>query len=157
MLVPFVAGCSGRLQAAGAAALDDDASKPAGAERASDVAPNLAAAEAHPPVVEFKQPFPSREELFQPPEPAETAKPVQASKDENVQLRGFANADGLHVLLAIDGRLTALRVGQSRDDVEVLSIKPPSVVLRRGDRRWVESLRAEQRGNNSESAGRAAQ
>ena len=108
------------------------------------------AAELHASSAQFKPPFPDRQELFLPPEQQETVKPQAARKDSSVKVKGFANADGMHALLVIDGRLTAMRVGESRGGVEVLSVKPPRVVLRQDGQSWTESLSSGARSGEDE-------
>ncbi len=141
-----LAGCTGQAGAASPRNVEKQKSTP-------DAAPLTVASEsnavASAAVTEFKPPFPNRQELFLPPEKHE-AKPEQpATKRPAIQVKGFANADGMLALLVIDGKMTALRVGESRDKIEVLSIKPPKVMLRHEGQSWFESLSA---GGATESA-----
>ncbi len=90
---------------------------------------------------EFEPPYPQRLELFQPPRTDEPAAAQAQPRETEVQLKGFAQAGELKALLRIDGQLTALRVGQVVGSLELVSISPPQVTLRRDGRSWVESLR----------------
>ena len=139
LLVGLSIGCSDRIAPASRTTKRADNS-PAGdaTELASGAARDSTASQTE--TAQFEPPFPDRQELFLPPGPQEPVKPQAVRKDSSIQVKGFANADGMHALLMIDGRLTAMRVGESRGGVEVLSVKPPRVMLRQDGQSWTESL-----------------
>jgi hypothetical protein len=93
----------------------------------------------------FKPPFAGRRELFLPPQ-----KPVDVPSGEQVEgsrveLKGFVNLDRQKALLWVDGVVTPVAEGESRGDVQVISINPPRVIFQRGAHRWTESLFTPQR------------
>lgn len=88
----------------------------------------------------FSPPFPDRTDLFQPPKRAEGAQHRSESTDGLVELKGFVDVGEPHVVLSIDGAIAPLPVGGEKYGVQVISIKPPSVVLQRGRSRWTASL-----------------
>jgi hypothetical protein len=88
----------------------------------------------------YQWPNPDRSEIFLPP----ASKPVNGAVDSRneygVALIGFANVDRKQVLLEIDGILAPLAEGDSRGELQVLSIDPPQVTLKRGYREWTVKL-----------------
>ena len=86
-------------------------------------------------------PYPDRVELFQPPRADPSSPhPVPAARNDDVLLKGFARAGQLRAVLVIDGTVASLAAGETRGGVEVVSIQPPSVILRRGHLRWTQTL-----------------
>lgn len=61
-------------------------------------------------------------------------------ENEPVRLIGFVNVDKLKALLAFDGKMRAMEVGESYHDVEVVAIDPPKITLQRGNERWITAL-----------------
>jgi hypothetical protein len=92
---------------------------------------------------EFHPPFPDREELFLPPTDGSTEPKTGRPAESGVVLKGFANLDGSRALLTIDGKFVALKAGESRGDVKVISIDPPQVTFRQGNRRYTRTLRSD--------------
>jgi hypothetical protein len=88
----------------------------------------------------FTPPFPDRSDLFQPPHRVESKQPRSNTTEGLVELKGFVNVDEPRVVLSIDGAITPLPEGGEKYGVQVISIKPPSVVLQRGRNRWTASL-----------------
>ncbi|MCA9238539.1 MAG: hypothetical protein KDA44_23870 [Planctomycetales bacterium] len=67
--------------------------------------------------------------------------PVHGSdRGESVELMGFVNVDRPRAVLTIDGQVAPVAEGDVKFGVEVISIKPPVVVLQRGRERWQASL-----------------
>lgn len=110
----------------------------------ADAAKAPATEPTSPPVetAEFEPPYPQRQELFQPPRADESVATQTQPREAEVELKGFAHAGELKALLTIDGQLIAVPVGQVVGDLELISIAPPAVTLRRAGRSWVESLRS---------------
>ena len=92
------------------------------------------------PSVDIELPYPEREDLFLPPKLVDSRRAATSPDDLTLQLKGFANSDQTRALLMINGRLTPLKAGDAHGEIEVLSIVPPQVTLRRGGRTWIESL-----------------
>ncbi len=90
---------------------------------------------------EYQWPNPGREDIFLPPAeiPVNTTT-VDRRNDHGVALIGFADVDRQQVLLKVDGIVAPLAVGDSRGELQVVSIDPPEVTLKRGDRQWTEKL-----------------
>lgn len=88
----------------------------------------------------FTPPFPERVDLFLPPHEKPKVGDVPYAVVPDVSLRGFADVGGPRVLLSINGRVVTLAQGESHGDLSVLTLKPPSVTLRRGVMQWTESL-----------------
>lgn len=91
----------------------------------------------------FNPPYSERTNPFQLPD----SKAALATRREAVvqqvdlRLKGFVNVGGtVRAVMAIDGEVTALAVGDRRGDIEVLEVAPPSLTLQRGRHRWTESL-----------------
>jgi len=89
----------------------------------------------------FEPPFPDRVNLFQAPRRRRTNSSELAGQTESaVELLGFVNVEGQRVVLSIDGLISPLAEGSEQFGIEVISIKPPTVVLQRGRQRWQASL-----------------
>lgn len=61
-------------------------------------------------------------------------------EDEPVRLIGFVDVGRLKALLAFNGKLRGMEVGEVYNNVEVLAIDPPRVTLQRGKQRWITAL-----------------
>lgn len=89
----------------------------------------------------YKPPFPDRVDLFLPPKRG--AKSIAQGRKEGesaVQLLGFSNVNEALVVLSIDGYVYPVAEGERKSGIEVVSIKPPAVVLQRGRQVWQASL-----------------
>ncbi len=98
---------------------------------------------AEPEVMEiaFEPPFPDRTNLFQAPKRQGRGSSKSSNQSEvAVELLGFVNVDGQRVALSIDGLVTTIAEGGQAYGIEVISIQPPSVFLRRGKQRWQASF-----------------
>jgi hypothetical protein len=94
-----------------------------------------------PQSVSYQPPFPERVELFVPPvRAAGVVDSDTGAAEDQVVLNGFVNVDQPRAVLVIDGQLATLAVGTQQFGVEVLSISPPSVRLKRGDFEWTDSI-----------------
>jgi hypothetical protein len=97
-------------------------------------------APAQPVAKSFTPPFPNRADLFEPPHSSAGVVRREEGQGATVELKGFVNVDGQQVVLAIDGVVSPIPEGGEKYGVQVISIKPPSVVLQRGRSRWTASL-----------------
>jgi hypothetical protein len=88
----------------------------------------------------FAPPFPDRADLFEPPRKSAGVVRRDDEHGETVELKGFVNVNGPQVVLAIDGVISPIPEGGEKYGVQVISIKPPTVVLQRGRSRWTASL-----------------
>jgi hypothetical protein len=88
----------------------------------------------------FTPPFPDRADLFEPPHNSASVAHREEEHGSTVELKGFVNVNGEQVVLAIDGVISPIPEGGEKYGVQVISIKPPSVVLQRGRSRWTASL-----------------
>jgi len=89
----------------------------------------------------FESPFPERTNLFQAPKRQGRGRSQAGGQSEtSVELLGFVNVDGQRVALSIDGLVTTIAEGDEAFGIEVISIQPPSVFLRRGKQRWQASF-----------------
>lgn len=89
----------------------------------------------------FEPPFPERTNLFQAPKRQKIGRTKSNGQLEtSVELLGFVNVDGQRVALSIDGLVTTIAEGGEAFGIEVISIQPPSVFLRRGKQRWQASF-----------------
>jgi hypothetical protein len=88
----------------------------------------------------FSPPFPDRADLFEPPRNSAGVVRRDEEHGETVELKGFVNVNGPQVVLAIDGVILPIPEGGEKYGVQVISIKPPTVVLQRGRSRWTASL-----------------
>ena len=151
LLLGLAVGCSGRTASVARSTDGTDGPATQANESPSEEGRDTAASKAAN--AQFKPPFPDRQELFLPPDQREqVSAPAAPKKNSSIQVKGFANADGMHALLVIDGRLTAMRVGESRGGIEVLSVKPPRVILRQDGQSWTESLSPNAHGTETEEA-----
>lgn len=95
----------------------------------------------------FQPPYPERANPFQLPD----SKAALATRREAVvqhvdlQLKGFVKVGGVQrAVVALDGQVAMLELGDRRGDIQVLEVAPPTLTLQRGRHRWTESLRNEQ-------------
>jgi hypothetical protein len=86
----------------------------------------------------FKAPFPDRVDLFVAPK--RQGGPAQSSGDNAVELMGFVRVDRQRAVLAINGEIMPLAEGENHFGVEVITVRPPMVVLQRGRQRWQATL-----------------
>jgi hypothetical protein len=107
---------------------------PPAAGEAPAAAPKTLAADT------FTPPFPERLELFEPPKRAQGSVRQDDEKGTSVELKGFVNVNGPHVVLSIDGVIALLPEGGEKYGVQVKSIDPPTAVLQRGRLRWPAKL-----------------
>jgi hypothetical protein len=91
-------------------------------------------------LVEFKPPFPERNDLFEAPKRAQSTVRRDDEHGQSVELKGFVNVDEPRVVLSIDGVLSPIPEGGEKYGVQVISIQPPKVVLQRGRSRWTATL-----------------
>lgn len=89
----------------------------------------------------YNPPFPEREDLFAPPNPELAAKAARSTAATDVVLKGIVQFEGARALLEIDGQVVQLRERGHHGSVHVVSIDPPRVTLKRGERTWTASLR----------------
>ncbi len=89
----------------------------------------------------FEPPFPDRTNLFQAPKRQGRGRSqIGGQSETSVELLGFVNVNGQRVALSIDGLVTTIAEGGEAFGIEVISIQPPSVFLRRGKQRWQASF-----------------
>lgn len=112
-----------------AASADDPASTKA--EEAASQPPSTAA---------YEPPFPERLELFAPPKRVASEGPAGNTVEESVTLLGFIHVDRERAILDFNGQSLPVAEGETHFGVEIVSIRPPSVVLQRGRERWQSSL-----------------
>jgi hypothetical protein len=148
VIVLLIAGCHAASDAVTAPAAVP-ASAPAPNAAASTItsssAPSPATDEHKSPAPQpvaknFTPPFPDRADLFEPPHNSGTVAHREEEHGSTVELKGFVNVNGPQVVLAIDGVISPIPEGGEKYGVQVISIKPPSVVLQRGRSRWTASL-----------------
>jgi hypothetical protein len=89
---------------------------------------------------QFTPPFPDRTDLFEPPHKSAGVVRRDEEHGATVELKGFVNVNGPEVVLSIDGVISPIPEGGEKYGVQVISIKPPTVVLQRGRSRWTASL-----------------
>jgi hypothetical protein len=102
--------------------------------------PDVAESQKASAVVAFTPPFPQRTELFEPPQRASNAARRDDESGETVELKGFIHVDEPLVVLSIDGVISSIPEGGEKYGVQVISIEPPTVVLKRGGRPWPATL-----------------
>lgn len=119
---------------------------PAEAEAKTD-APPAAGAEAEPEAdpdqAAFAPPFPDRADLFQAPKRQGSGLAKSKGQAEtSVELIGFVKVDQdvPRALLAVNGLIAPIAEGDKHFGIEVVSIQPPKVFLRRGRQRFQASL-----------------
>ena len=89
----------------------------------------------------YTPPFPDRVDLFVPPKKRANSLALSRKEGEStVTLLGFSNVNDVRVVLSIDGFVYPVAEGESKSGIEVVSIKPPAVVLQRGREVWQASL-----------------
>ena len=136
--VPPSAGPSASAPALKASAQVSEAnSSPATAPAPTDEHKNSS---SQPIAKNFTPPFPDRADLFEPPHNSASVAHREEEHGSTVELKGFVNVNGPEVVLAIDGVISPIPEGGEKYGVQVISIKPPSVVLQRGRSRWTASL-----------------
>jgi hypothetical protein len=92
-------------------------------------------------IVDYAAPFPDRIDLFVPPKrEGGAASAAQGANDSAVELMGFVRVDRQRALLSINGEIASMAEGDSQFGVEVISVRPPNVVLQRGRQRWQATL-----------------
>ena len=90
---------------------------------------------------EYQPPFPERENPFLAPKRNSAVANGPADRaQETVMLLGFANVNGPRVILSINGSVYPVAEGGKEMGIEVISIKPPAVVLQRDRERWQATL-----------------
>ncbi|HMO83867.1 MAG TPA: hypothetical protein PKC18_02995 [Lacipirellulaceae bacterium] len=94
---------------------------------------------AGPPSPAYQPPFPDRVELFVPPKRQGGLQPT-ATADAEVTLLGFVSVDRPRAILSIHGEVNPLGEGDRHSGIEVISVRPPHVVLQRGRQRWQATL-----------------
>jgi hypothetical protein len=147
LIVAVLAGChsSTATPAATPPAATTSAAPAPSSVAAAPPAPAPAADKhtAQPPAAvakAFTPPFPDRADLFEPPHASTNVVRRDEDHGATVELKGFVNVNGPQVVLAIDGVISPIPEGGEKYGVQVISIKPPSVVLQRGRSRWTASL-----------------
>lgn len=113
---------------------------PAAAAPLEKKAPAPTAAKVWHLPTDFKPPFPERPDMFLPPGQDVLAKSPRQNGAPDVILRGFANLEGAVAILEIGGVMVFLREGDERHGIQVVSVRPPQVTLRRGNQQWSENL-----------------
>lgn len=89
----------------------------------------------------FEPPYPQRSNIFEAPQRTGRAMVQNTGEDRSaIELLGFVNVDGPRVVLSIDGLVASIAEGDQQEDIQVISIHPPAVVLQRGRQRWQASL-----------------
>lgn len=91
----------------------------------------------------YNAPFPNRAGMFTPPRRKNIAvKRNNQRRDSAVELKGFVSPPGRDALaiLAIDGIIQPVGVGEEKFGIKVVSIEQPQVTLQRGSSRWTESI-----------------
>src|SRR5262249_15484462 len=63
---------------------------------------------------EFTPPFPQRDEIFQPPNHKGLTKAQREEVRTEVVLKGFVNVDGTKALLSVNGKVSAMSVGDTQ-------------------------------------------
>jgi len=97
--------------------------------------------EEEPVANQYELPFPDRINLFEAPKrQGKGIVKLDGQIETAIELLGFVNVDQQQVVLSVDGLVAALAEGSIQDGIEVISIQPPSVVLKRGKQRWQASL-----------------
>ena len=109
-------------------------------EQPQEAKPGVDAKQPTDAAADHQWPFPDREEIFLPPERGQIVSGTRSGDNGGAMLLGFVNVGQQRAILKIDGLMTPLAEGESRGDLRVLAINPPTVELQRGDRRWTERL-----------------
>ena len=94
-----------------------------------------------PAQTSFVPQFPDRVELFQAPKRQNNGLAnAKGQQQTTVELLGFADVDGQYALIAVNGLVAPVAEGGEHSGIEVISIQPPTVFLRRGRERWQTAL-----------------
>lgn len=91
-------------------------------------------------MVQFRPPYPNREELFVPPSKEIRTTAESQGTVSGLRLVGIADMDGPRAILEIEGVVTTMTSGEERHGIKVVSIGRMEVVLERNGRTWTESL-----------------
>jgi hypothetical protein len=121
-----------------AANLAQDQSTVPAAERVAENAEGTSSAVAEAP--RYEPPFPDRVDLFSPPRRQVSDAQSGETGEGSVMLLGFIRVDRERAVLAFDGQSISVAEGETQYGVEVVSIRPPAVVLQRGRQRWQTTL-----------------
>ena len=95
---------------------------------------------------EFRPPFPERTELFKLSSTDRATPKVYRQQDDDqqkVRLKGFVNVDRPQAMLQVDGELWIAREGESRSELTVVRVAPPSVSITRLGQRLDLSIRGD--------------
>ncbi len=106
----------------------------------SAVTPTPDVAAVQQTVADYQPPFPERIDLFVAPKRAGGGPATDGAQQNSVELMGFVRVDRQRAVLSIDGNVAPVAEGETQFGVEVLSIKPPMVVLQRGRQQWQATL-----------------
>jgi len=93
--------------------------------------------------LDYQPPYPNRTDMFALPRSLANKGPSVLNHRPGPArfiVKGFVNVGRPQVLLAIDGEIAALGVGEERGGAKVVEIAPPQVTFERGRRRWTQSL-----------------
>jgi hypothetical protein len=134
---PSPAAASAELQPASDGAAT---ASPTGPAEGSAQADTDAAAAQPPSTATYEAPFPERLELFAPPKRVVSEGPAGNTSEESVTLLGFIHVDRERAILDFNGQSLPVAEGETHFGVEIVSIRPPAVVLQRGRERWQTSL-----------------
>jgi hypothetical protein len=144
LTVAFVAeGCGPSVGRSEVAQPVDVASTTAPATANAPPVVEIPSAAAGPPAIaskRFTPPFPERLDPFAPPKRAQGTVRRENEFGESVELKGFINVSGPRVVLSIDGVIAPIPEGGEKYGVQVISIDPPSAVLKRGSASWTATL-----------------
>ena len=89
-------------------------------------------------VADYQPPFPDRVDLFVPPK--REGGQAASGNESAIELLGFVRVDRLRAILKVNGEVTPMAAGDTRLDLEVISVNPPNVLLQRGRQRWQATL-----------------
>jgi hypothetical protein len=107
---------------------------PTAGEGPPEAGPTEAPAES--PTEAYTPPFPDRVDLFVAPKRQGGGSGSTEAGERAVELMGFIRVDEPRAILSINGQVSSIARGESIDGIEVISVQPPSVLLRRGRQRW---------------------
>ena len=147
--IPVAVGCSSTDPAEESAQVKPPLSQTAKPEpESSEQDPNSAAPSSQDPnsAIEstkeqvYTPPFPDRVDLFVAPNQKRTEVKSNSRMESTVKLLGFSNVNKPRAVLTIDGSVYSVAEGQETNGIEVVSIKPPAVVLQNGREVWQASL-----------------
>jgi hypothetical protein len=100
----------------------------------ADSVPTEAAKEAA--TEPYTPPFPDRVDLFVAPKRQGGGGQSHDSSERAVELMGFIRVDRSRAILSINGQVSSIAEGETVEGIEVISVQPPSVLLKRGRQRW---------------------